>query len=386
MIADQIRLRAQRLYLPFLRAAISGEPFFPKKISFRKIDSSSEFGSLQEEVAKLREMEKADGRLGPSVVYETKNTLKYGKQSLPVDVWFETADDFLSFTGRQKEFEHFAESACMIKSKLTELGLWLGKNSSPAKILNHSGKWADLLLVCRFFLDHPVKTYYLRELPIPVHTKFIEENAGILRDLLENCLPPDRVCWQESSFEKRFGLRHDMPLIRFRILDASLQKRLSIPFSDFSCLLGEAARLLSQIAIGEMRFFIAENKMNFLTLPESSDAIAVFGSGCMVEMLSSFSFMERAQIYYWGDIDVQGFEILSRLRATFPHVQSFLMSADVLEKFRQFAGQGVPSVQAHPEFLSADEAELYRYLKSENLRLEQEKVPQSEVKKAISRI
>ncbi len=47
---------------------------------------------------------------------------------------------------------------------------------------------------------------YIRELPVEVHTKFIEENKGVLKNLLDYLLPEGMVHTGETDFEKRFGL------------------------------------------------------------------------------------------------------------------------------------------------------------------------------------
>jgi hypothetical protein len=60
-------------------------------------------------------------------------------------------------------------------------------------MLKYVDEWADILRVCRYFQLHPRPNLYLRELPIKVHTKFIEEHKGILRELLEIVLPEDAI-------------------------------------------------------------------------------------------------------------------------------------------------------------------------------------------------
>ena len=53
--------------------------------------------------------------------------------------------------------------------------------------------------------------FYIRELPIDVHTKFIEENKPILKSL-PHVLIPDRIDANESVFEKRFYLKYAQPI------------------------------------------------------------------------------------------------------------------------------------------------------------------------------
>jgi hypothetical protein len=59
---------------------------------------------------------------------------------------------------------------------------------------------------------------------------------------------------------------------------------------------------------------IVENKVNLLTLPRLPGTLAIGGLGNAVMLLRYCAWLGSVSITYWGDIDVQGFEILSRLR------------------------------------------------------------------------
>jgi len=61
--------------------------------------------------------------------------------------------------------------------------------------------------------------------------------------------------------------------------------------------------------------------------------IAIFGSGFSVHNLKNAQWLSNCELLYWGDLDVQGFEILSQFRSYFPHAQSMLMDKITFEKF-----------------------------------------------------
>ncbi|MBR2262038.1 MAG: DUF2399 domain-containing protein [Paludibacteraceae bacterium] len=84
--------------------------------------------------------------------------------------------------------------------------------------------------------------------------------------------------------------------------------------------------------------------------------------------------LNNKHIYYWGDIDAQGFEILSQVRTYFPATQSFMMDKETFERFNE-NDKGTKSNVATELNLSKEELELYDYLKDNDLRLEQEKIP-----------
>ena len=82
---------------------------------------------------------------------------------------------------------------------------------------------------------------------------------------------------------------------------------------------------------------------------------------------------------YWGDLDTEGFEILSSLRAVFPHVRSFLMDLDTLGRWRHLAVAGTGESQTFRRHLTEVEQRAFLCCRDENLRLEQERIPQDEV-------
>lgn len=68
------------------------------------------------------------------------------------------------------------------------------------------------------------RTYTFRELPIAVHTKFIEQH----RPPAGSAAPADALDTGEQAFERRYGLRDDAPLVRMRLLDHTRQARLGL--------------------------------------------------------------------------------------------------------------------------------------------------------------
>ena len=86
---------------------------------------------------------------------------------------------------------------------------------------------------------------------------------------------------------------------------------------------------------------------------------------------------KNKKIFYWGDIDTHGFEILSELRNVLPKARSLLMDAETFEAYRDLC-VGEPSPFRYiPERLTDDETSLFIQLHAENgknLRLEQERV------------
>jgi hypothetical protein len=137
------------------------------------------------------------------------------------------------------------------------------------------------------------------------------------------------------------------------------------------------------------RVFIVENKTNLLTIalsmPEIEKTAVIFGSGYKVEYLKKVFWLNNVELLYWGDLDIQGFEILSQFRGYFPHVKSILMDKETFDRFFE-KDMGKPSNISINLNLTDDEKQLYELLKTNNWRLEQEKIPLEYVNETIKKL
>lgn len=374
MITPQaITQKAQRSYLPFLRSKLTGDSFFPLVIPFGKPAASVAYVELKNWVAELLAQAKPTIGYGYTVELETRTTRLYGEQSLPARILIETEQDFLRLLGKQREAARFDAMVELTRQQIPHLLDWLARY--PQRLVENLAIWPDLLQVCTYFLENPRPGLYLRELPIAVHTKFIEENSPILRHLLDLLLPADAIQAEETTFERRFFLRYDEPLLRVRLLDPALQAALQWPATDLSLPFSQATTL----PLAGKRVIITENKMNFLTLPALSDTVALWGQGYQVNALHPITWLHECAIWYWGDLDVQGLQILAQVRALFPQTHALMMDRATLDAFRPFAVTGTPTPHAAPSQLTSEERELYAYLATHQLRLEQERIHQSYV-------
>jgi len=201
--------------------------------------------------------------------------------------------------------------------------------------------------------------------PLPTQRK-----GGFHVRCLDHLLPADART-EDTEFERRFGLRVDEPLIHLRLLDPLLQDRLKLCIENLATPVSQ----LVTFAWSELIVLIVENKKTFLTLPPRSNAVALFAFGAAAELLTSLIWLKNNRILYWGDLDVHGFHILSRLRRTFPHVESLMMDRDTLERFETLCGPAKEGRYEEVQGLTAAEQEVYQTVKARNLLLEQEKIP-----------
>ena len=85
---------------------------------------------------------------------------------------------------------------------------------------------------------------------------------------------------------------------------------------------------------------IVENEMVYLTFPQFKDSICIWGQGYKVNILNGIEWFKSKGLYYFGDLDEHGFDILSTYRRYYPQIQSFCMDKNVLEEYEQFLVQG----------------------------------------------
>lgn len=375
----EIRLKAQKWFEAFLSASVDkaddNESFFPKEIRFAKVKTKwvkQHFEILHQQLMTLRNGSKAVTGKGYSVLWQEIANRAIGKNEFPEKITIEDATDFLALlpNALQKDFSDFQLNVETIRYSFPTLTEWIKR--FPQKVVRYAGEWPDLIKVCQYFIQsHQRYQLYIRELPINVHTKFIEQHKGILNELLTLLLPPAMVdssytTTKEHHFERRFGLKYDEVLIRYRLLAPDLPG-----ITDFSV---RNSDFISYEIPGK-RVIITENKLNFLTLPPMADTLAIWGAGFNVNLLSRAKWLTNRLIYYWGDIDTHGLWLLSQLRAVHPQVTSLMMDRSTFDAFQQQAGTGKPIGEVNVDHLTEAELSLFQFLKTNDLRLEQEKIP-----------
>jgi hypothetical protein len=359
---EEIQRMAERKYPDFLRSLVLGENLFPLRVRFGRPNTTDDFAKLKHEITDL-----ARGNFGYTIEWEEKNTRRWGPQKMPLQVRFDIPDQFISALGKAKEVEQFQTNVVLALKRIPALKEWM---ASHVKWVVESGiNWKGMLDVCEYFLLHPRPGLYTRQLPIPVHTKFIAQNRQVLASMLDFILPPNAKA-EGTSFEERFGIKPLEPTIRFRTLDPAVQARLGFSHQEMALPL----QLFCHLNASGLDIIITENLMNLECLPPIRGGLAIWGQGNAAELLHKVPWLGDCQIRYWGDIDEHGFHILARLRSCFPGVRSFMMDLATLERFRHWAGTGEKAGK-FPSNLTPDEAAAFSLVEKENLRLEQEKIP-----------
>lgn len=375
--SEQIRRKAENLYHKVLSAWLDDDgSFFPRVVPVDRSLDKHDLPAAIESIDCLRDGSKEVLGYGYKVEWSTeKKSRKFGLNRFPERILFETRPDLLRLIRRTREFDSFTGVVSRLRSEFGgRLDQWI---RSHIRILYETEPVLEnLILVVKYFRQHPRPNIFARELPLPIDTKFIERHKRILNDWFDVLLLPEAIRADETHFERRYGLRYAEPLILLRTLDPQLQRELKLPFSELALPL---STLASVRARDDMRVFVVENKVSLLTLltlPNQRRSLALGALGSAVTILRDVRWLARVPMFYWGDIDVEGLKILSDVRRLFPHVKSFLMDEATLERWSKYIVDGTGAAPEEPALLTQDERAAFHRCRSENLRLEQEHIPQ----------
>jgi hypothetical protein len=377
---EEIRAKAQRLYPRLLAAwATSAQAeLFPFRLPANLTPIPRDIPATIKAVDNLRSASKAVTSSGYTIHWKEVNSRDFGNNRFPEQLTIDSCEDLLTLAGKHKHFAVTCHVAQQIRAQLPGLNDWV--IASIRRLADLADAVDGLLQVTRFFLANPWPDCYARQIPVAVDTKFVERNQAVLAEWLNELLPASAIQADESKFALRFGLRDGQPHVTVRTLDPTLQIELGLPFDEFSVPL----RSLRQLAIRSAKVIVVENQLNLLTLPAIPRGIAIRGEGRAVTRLRALSWLAQNAVHYWGDIDVEGFQILSSLRTYVPHARSILMNTRVLQDNAERIVPGSGANANEPPLLDEKEITAFWQCQSNNHRLEQELLLQSYVDAAFA--
>lgn len=365
-------LEAARAKWPaVLRAEAAEEALFPLQIPFGKPRPTDDFAVLRREIEAL-----TNTPATWHIEWDKIRTRKWGVQRLPARITFACAEDLAKMLQRSQELRQFRGALQLAREKCPKLEPWL--RAKAHRIPEYLDEWSALVSVCAFFDANPEPRCFARQIPIAVSTKFIEEHAGILRELLDVVLG-ERVDGNSESFAERFHLLLDPPQVRFRFLDEALRAELGWPVSDCSV----PAPVFAGFEWRIPRVIIVENRDVFVCLPQIPSTLAVFGSGKAASLLPRCVWMNSADLFYWGDCDEAGYGILSALRVHFPKLRSVLMDEVTWTRWRHLAVPGKRDTTAQHDHLDASERTALKSALAGPWMLEQERIPALEAERTV---
>lgn len=244
--------------------------------------------------------------------------------------------------------------------------LLLDKDIGPSAILSLSD----------YLSGEPVTGCYIKEWQVPgIDTKFYDHHFLFLRSLV-NVLYRDKHGFVElqdrDAFFSYFKLIRNYPSVSVGFLD---------PRMYFNGIDRVQVRVdkLNQLMVRPSVVFVFENENNGdivldRIFPAACNCAVFYGMGKSVSSLKDVSWLQNCKIYYSGDFDYRGYEMLSDLRKIFPQTVSILMDPATLQCFKGLKKKFSGTVGDLDTLLLTDwERESLDMVLAGDIRLEQEK-------------
>jgi hypothetical protein len=346
-------------------------------------------GEISGQLAEVQEWAAEWARAGRGplrVEHKRVGGREVGANLIPGRAWIDTCDQAWQLIGVNAEVRRFRSLTDATAGSCPRLVPWLARH--PMQLLKLADRWEELLATVRWIDERQSPGMYLRQVDVPgVDTKFIEQHRGVLAELLDLQLAPDRIDVGAADFADRYRFRRKPGYVRFRSPGPCGSR--GVPpwpapgFTELSVRADEFAGPPPEAK----RAYVIENEITYLAFPLPGDAIVVFGGGYAVDVLESLTWLADLDLVYWGDIDTHGFVILNRLRRRFGHARSLLMDRGTLLAHRgQWVTEPRPTA-ASLDLLDPEETELYRDLLDGTLgssvRLEQERISFDAIERAL---
>lgn len=305
------------------------------------------------------------------IVWTERRWKNLGRQTLPEKLVLESAEQVSGWVGQTVRWRRAVERYRELVRRWSSIEKALSRYFDV--LADYSVDDFERLIGMLAWLEaNPASGLYPRQLPVPgLDSKWFETRTRILADLL--CALRGGESADQGLYEL-CGLRPVPTLVRLRILDADLRRRVD-GLSDISAPLSD----LDALGLRPSRVFVVENLQTGLAFPDLPGAVLFMRLGYSVDVLAALPWLVHSRHYYWGDCDTHGFAILNRARAYFPDIQSVLMDERTLQDHKslwveepeQHAAEDLP-------LLTSAERAVYKALKvnafGPRVRLEQERV------------
>ncbi len=368
---NEICDKASRLFDAAVEAWIANETdtYFPYRVRC-DLKVGRDLNKTKSEIRSLRSQSKSVIGYGYRIEETEIASRSLGRDRFPSAVFIDSIEDLMRLIKRQDDFQLLTSNIELIRQRLPPLSSWV--ENSWKKLLPRSQEVKDLVSVVEWMLKNPRPGIHTREVPLAISTKLIERHESLLSEWLDQLLPAHAIdCgFGVSDFEKRYGFRYSDSHISIRVLDEQLAEELRLPCSELML----PVEALQRMDVRNICVVITENKASLDIVPKHARTITMGGLGNGIQMVASIEWLREARVLYWGDCDVAGFGILSRLRERLPNVVSVLMDQVTLDTYRALAIPDKTNSVVAKEHLTTDERATLSSLINSGARLEQEKL------------
>jgi hypothetical protein len=369
---NEIRDKVSRLFDAAVQAWIANETdtYFPYRVRC-DLKVGRDLNKTKSEIRSLRSQSKSAIGYGYRLEETEIASRSLGRDSFPTAVFIDSIEDLMRLIKRHDDFRLLTNNIELIWQRLPLLSSWV--ENSWKKLLPRGQEVKDLVSVVEWMLKNPRPGIHTREVPLAISTKLIERHESILSEWLDRLLPAHAIdCgFGVSDFEKRYGFRYSDSHISIRVLDQQLAEELRLPCSELML----PIEALQRMNVRNVCVVITENKASLNIVPKCARTIAMGGLGNGIQSVASVEWLQEAKVFYWGDCDVAGFGILSRLREQLPNALSVLMDSETVDLFITLAIPDKTNPVVAIENLTTEEKATVLKLINNRIRLEQEKLP-----------
>ena len=120
--------------------------------------------------------------------------------------------------------------------------------------------------------------------------------------------------------------------------------------------------VLTEFELPAQHIIVVENIQSGLALPMLENSIVVCGGGKNIKWLDA-AWLQHKKVYYWGDLDSEGLNILSMVRQKIPDVIPLMMDEATVLQFQDKMVDEPDSVFSEPQYLTAEELSLFHALR-----------------------
>lgn len=293
------------------------------------------------------------------VRWEERRWPSLGRQRLPVAVTIEGADAIAAAAGETRRWQCLLQRCARLRA-LDGGPQWPAVLSETFRYWNSlaDNDFDRLLATVSWLHQNPDSGLLIRQLPIPgVDTKWLGAHRTAVTALAVPLGVPEHL-----------GLRERELLRAVVIADPSLRQGLPRIFAA-------PDRELAGLDLAASQVLVVENLQTLEALPDVPGTVAVFGWGDNSVAVARFPWVQNARrVIYWGDLDIDGFDILARFRAECP-CESLLMDHTAVDGWRDLAVAHAASGSVDSAWLTEAERAALDVLRRDGLQLEQERIP-----------
>lgn len=320
--------------------------------------------------------------------YQNHRFAGMGNASIPVRITFTDIPAIFRLLGRTREATSYKTAYATVRETVPQLLPWMLTSKGirtfkeSTTVLTYLAVLQSLVKFFRQQREPSASPLYLRDIRLaPVDTKFWERESSFILAVYQALYPKDGIKnW--TDFLTRLQLFRFPTQYAIRFLDEAL--RIHPKLEWFS----SSPDQLDALDFHPRAVFLVENKTNFLRFPDMKGSILLFSSGKSIPyLLSCLSWLkDHPHIYYWGDMDEDGFEMLNRARSVRPQIQSFLMEKNLLLRYQNqlVFDEGLRFELAKLQFLTPTEKEAFLSLHGQ--RLEQECISEEDIHASLNAI